>query len=178
MAEGANISNYLLAGGTLIAALFVAVQAWYARVAYVEASETRFLEKKLDICLQNFDEAARLDVALRLAVPGMADQEAWPPKIIVEDGARLAVLQRDVVPPLNALEAGLTKASVLGQLDKYRAYLAQRLEGLSKRLMDMTPTVVAAGSEETKGAFAALSDFLGAQYSVFTGCRLVAEGKA
>lgn len=174
------MSNYLLAGSTLVAAIFVAVQAWYARVAFVEASETRLLEKKLDICFENFDEAADLDTALRLAAPGMALEDTWPPRIVVEDARRLGTIQADVVPKLNALEAGLAKASILGELDKHRAYLAQQLRGLSKRLLDIVPARVGQDKmdEEIDAVFATLSDFLGAQYLVFTGCRLVAEGEA
>lgn len=55
----------IFAGSTLLATLFVAMQAWYARVAFVEASQTRLLENKLDLCFENFDDAAALDLALR-----------------------------------------------------------------------------------------------------------------
>lgn len=178
MADAAIISNYILAGGTLLAATFVAVQAWTARTAYIEANETRFLEKKLEICFDNFDEAAGLDAALRRALPDMMTQAEWPPRIVVETPAKLVQVQRDVVPGLNALESGLTKASVLGPLDKYRAYLAQQLRGLSKRLLDITPDRIGTDDKDTGAVFATLSEFLGAQYSVFTGCRLIAEGKA
>ncbi|MDJ0825939.1 MAG: hypothetical protein QNJ16_10595 [Rhodobacter sp.] len=174
---GATASNFILAGGTLLAALFVAIQAFYARSSYVEAEASKFLERKLDICFQNFDDAARLDAALRLAVPGMATQDTWPPKVVVETPEALAALQREVVPMLDALDAGLTKATVLDQLDKYRAYLAQQIRGLSKRLLDLTPAQLGPENEQTKATLAVLSDFLGAQYSVFTGCRLIAEGK-
>ncbi len=176
--NGAILSNYVLAGGTLLAASFVAVQAYYARSSFVEGEATRFLERKLDLCFENFDDAARLDAALRLAVPGMAMQRTWPPRVVVETGAKLAAVQSDVVPALDALEAGLTKARVLGGLDKYRAYLAQQVRGLSKQVMDLTPAALGPENETTTAIFARLSDFLGAQYSVFTGCRLVAEGKA
>ena len=173
-------SNLLLAGSTLVAAIFVAVQAWYARVAYVEAAETRLLEKKLDICFDNFDAAADLDAALRSSAPGMALDENWPPKVVVGNAAQLSVLQQSVVPKLNALESGLAKASILGALDKHRAYLSQQVRGLSKRLLDIAPSRIGQDKmdAEIDAVFAALSDFLGAQYSVFTGCRLVAEGKA
>jgi hypothetical protein len=58
MTVAAGRANALvLSLSTLAAALFVAVQAWYARVAFVEASETRLLEDKLDLCFQNFDAA-------------------------------------------------------------------------------------------------------------------------
>lgn len=178
MGDSAPWPNYLLAIGTIVAALFVAVQAWYARIAYVETSQTRFLERALDICFDNFDQAARLDAALRYDLPDMAVTEGWPPKIAVTQGADLERLQRAVIPHLDALEAGLTKASVLGPLDKFRAYLAQQSRGLSKRLLDIRPEGLSPQTEDTRAAFAALSDFFGAQYSVFTGCRLVAEGKA
>ena len=177
MAASPHMSNYILAGGTLLAALFVAIQAFYARTSYVEASQTRFLEKKLDICFENFDAAAALDASLRVAAPEMMMQEVWPPRVEVKDAERLAAVQLRVVPRLDALQAGLTKASVLGDLDKYRAYLAQQLRGLSKRVLDVSPVQVADQSDDTKAVFAALSDFIGAQYSVFTGCRLIAEGK-
>ena len=59
MVTAANFSNYTLAAGTLVAALFVAVQAYYARSSYVEGEATRFLERKLDICFENFDAAAQ-----------------------------------------------------------------------------------------------------------------------
>ncbi|MEO1733223.1 MAG: hypothetical protein AAFR45_06295 [Pseudomonadota bacterium] len=173
-------SNILLAGSTLLAAVFVAVQAWYARVAFVDASETRLLEKKLDICFENFDQAAALDAALRAAAPDMALEEQWPPRIVVNDPIALRRVQGQVVPRLNALESGLAKASILGDLDKHRAYLAQELLGLSKRLLDIVPSRIGQDKmdAEIDDVFATLSEFLGAQYSVFTGCRLVAEGKA
>lgn len=177
MPDAQTVSNYTLAAGTLLAATFVAIQAWYARSSFVEGEATRFLERKLDICFDNFDDAARLDAALRLAVPGMAMQETWPPKVKVETPQALATLQGDVIPTLNALDAGLTKASVLGGLDKYRAYLAQQIGGLSKKVQDLTPADLAPENQKTEAVLATLSDFLGAQYSVFTGCRLIAEGK-
>lgn len=175
---GRDAPTLVLAGSTLVAALFVAVQAWYARTSFVEASATRFLERKLDICFENFDAAAQLDVALRSALPEMAAQEDWPPRLEVTTPARLALLQREVVPRLDALDAGLTKASVLESLDKYRAYLAQQVRGLSKRLLDISPADLSRETKDTHAVFAALSEFLGGQYQVLTGCRLVAEGKA
>lgn len=173
-------TNLILAASTLVAAVFVAVQAWYARISFVEASETRFLERKLDTCFANFDSAAALDAALRRAAPGMALDDSWPPRIVVESPDHLTRLQIDVVPKLDALEASLTKAEILGELDRFRAYLAQQLRGLSKRLLDISPARIGeAGMDKEIGAVTtALSDFIGAQYSVFTGCRLVAEGKA
>jgi len=175
---GGATSNFILAGGTLLAAIFVAVQAFYARSSFVEGEASRFLERKLDICFENFDDAARLDAALRLAVPGMVAQETWPPKVVIDTPASLALVQRDVVPILDALDAGLTKATVLDTLDKHRAYLAQQLRGLSKRLLDLTPAQLSPDNPEAATALRLLSDFLCAQYSVFTGCRLIAEGKA
>ncbi|MFC3615735.1 hypothetical protein ACFORG_18425 [Lutimaribacter marinistellae] len=173
-------SNLLLAGSTMVAAIFVAVQAWYARVAFVEASETRLLEKKLDICFENFDAAAKLDAALRGVTTDAMLEEQWPPQIVLEDAGTLRALQGTVVPRLNSLESGLAKASILGALDKHRAYLAQQLQGLSKRLLDVVPA--RSGQTEMDSEIGAvmstLSEFLGAQYSVFAGCRLVAEGKA
>ncbi|MDJ0626932.1 MAG: hypothetical protein QNJ44_01630 [Rhodobacter sp.] len=178
MINSPHFSNYLLAIGTLVAALFVAVQAWYARTTFVQSSETRFLEKKLEICFENFDAAAQLDTALRSSVPAMMDQEIWPPRVEIADAEQLDRIQRDVVPKIDYLEAGLTKASVLGPLDKFRGYLAQRVRGLSKGLLDLTPNDLGEGNATTAAVLAALSEFLGAQYQVFTGCRLLAEGKA
>ncbi|MEM8633307.1 MAG: hypothetical protein AAGF74_18975 [Pseudomonadota bacterium] len=173
-------ANLLLAGSTLVAALFVAIQAWYARVTYVEQSQSRLLQEKLDLCFDNFDAAAALDQSLRSAAPGLDMQAQWPPEISVETGFELSRLQREVVPRLDDLESGLLKASILGPLDKYRAYLAQELSGLSKRLLDVAPGRLGeeAMDREVNAVFATLSEFLGAQYSVFTGCRLVAEGTA
>ncbi len=177
MPDGATFSNYVLAGGTLVAAAFVAVQAYYARSSYVEAEATRFLERKLDICFENFDAAARLDAALRLVVPGMAAQDSWPPMVAIQTPAQLTALQREVVPQLDALQAGLTKATVLGGLDKHRAYLAQQSNGLSKYILDLAPTQLGGEDGHATEVFAKLSDFIGAQYSVFTGCRQIAEGR-
>ena len=177
MISSANASNYILAGGTMLAAIFVAVQAWYARSTFLEGEATRVLERKLDHCFDNFDQAAQLDSALRLASPGMDMQETWPPMVVVKTPQKLAAIQSDVVPKIDALESGLTKASVLGGLDKYRDYLAQQVRGLSKQLLDLNPAQFDPENDETKAVFAKLSDFLGAQYSVFTGCRLIAEGK-
>jgi hypothetical protein len=177
MITNANASNYILAGGTLLAAIFVAVQAWYARSTFLEGEATRVLERKLDLCFDNFDQAAQLDSALRVATPDMDMQEKWPPMVKVETRQQLELIHSSVVPKVDALESGLTKASVLGGLDKYRDYLAQQVRGLSKQLLDVSPTRLDPENEETKAVFARLSEFLGAQYSVFTGCRLIAEGK-
>ena len=174
---GSTISNFMLAGGTLLAAIFVAIQAYYARSSYVEADATRFLERKLDICFENFDDAARLDAMLRVTVPSMADQDVWPPKVEINTGATLFQVQTKVVPLLDKLTAGFTKASVLGGLDKHRDYLAARIEGLSKQLLDISPDDIAKPTEATTLTFAKLSDFIGAQYSVFTGCRMIARGE-
>ena len=171
--------NMVLAGSTLVAAIFVAVQAFYARNAFVAAQESRLLEKKLELCLENFDAAAALDRALRQAAPGPGIEEHWPPKLMVESEARVSALQRTVVPRLDDFQSGLAKASILGPLDKYRAYLAQKLEGLSKGLLDIPAGQAGQGglTDDNLAVIAALSEFLGAQYTVFTGCRLVAEGE-
>ena len=161
----------------MIAAAFVAVQAYYARSSYVEGEATRFLERKLDICFENFDSASRLDASLRLAVPGMVAQEIWPPRVVIETPEQLTALKREVVPHLAQLQAGLTKATVLDGLDKYRGFLAQQLEGLSKNVLDLTPEQLNPDDAHGTSVLAKLSDFIGAQYSVFTGCRLIAEGK-
>ncbi len=175
--RGSNISGYMLGAGTLLAALFVAIQAYYARSSHVEADATRFLERKLDICFENFDVAARLDAMLRVTVPKMMEQEVWPPKVEISSADVLSEVQTKVVPLLDTLTAGFTKASVLGGLDKHRAYLSQRVNGLSKQILDLRPADLAADNEETQATLAKLSDFLGAQYSVFTGCRMIAKGE-
>lgn len=178
MKMGGDPSTIVLAGSTFLAAAFVAVQAFYARTSYVEGEATRFLERKLDICFDNFDAAARIDAALRQTMPGMTAPDAWPPKIRVENPEVLARVKTEIVPLLDRLEAGLTKAQVLGGLDKYRAYLGQQLRGLSKQLLDMNPATLAPGNTANAAVFNKLSEFIGAQYAVFTGCRLVAEGKS
>lgn len=172
-------STFVLATSTFLAATFVAVQAFYARTSYVEGEATRLIERKLDICFDNFDAAARIDAALRQSVPGMAAGQAeWPPKIRVTTPEVLMTVKREIVPLVDRLEAGLTKARVLGGLDKYRAYLNQRLRGLSKQILDLSPASLGDDNPETKAVFDKLSEFIGAQYAVFTGCRLVAEGKS
>ena len=173
-------SNLLLAVSTLIAAIFVGAQAWVARVAFVEASETRLLEKKLDICFQNFDAAVALDGELRALSPGIGTDEAWPPRVEVMEGRDIVRLQGRIVPLLNGLESSLAKASILGPLDRFREFLSGRLEGLSQRLLMISPARLedAVTAEELGDILDSLSDFLGAQYSVFEGCRLVADGDA
>ena len=173
-------SNLILALSTLVAALFVAVQAWYARVAFVEGSETRLLEKKLDICFQNFDAAVALDSELRALSPGIGVDEGWPPKVSVMGGRDLAILQERVVPQLNGLDSSLAKASILGPLDRFRNFLMGRADGLSQRLLMVSPARMgeAKTDAELTNILETLSDFLGAQYSVFEGCRLVAKGEA
>ena len=171
-------SNLLLAVSTLVAALFVAVQAWYARVAFVEESETRLLEKKLDICFENFDAAVDLDGALRALTPGIGLDEGWPPRVSVMHPQELVAIQVQVVPLLNGLESSLAKASILGPLDRFRVYLSGQAEGLSQRLSVISPARL--GDEDMDAELASilekLSEILGAQYSVFEGCRLVATG--
>ena len=172
-------SNMILAISTLVAALFVAVQAWYARVAFVEAQETRLLEKKLDICFENFDAAVALDAQLRALSPGIGTDEAWPPRVEVMEPQDLVRIQSKIVPLLNSFESSLAKASILGSLDRFRLYLTGQLDGLSQRLLIISPARL--HEEETDAEmsdiFDTLSDFLGAQYSVFEGCRLVTEGE-
>jgi len=171
-------ANGLLAASTLVAALFVAVQAWYARVTFVEAASTRLLEDNLDLCFENFDAAVGLDMALRQAASRGGLSE-WPPRIIIEDAETLLRVQAAVVPHLNALEASLAKASIVGRLDKYRDYLADRVRGLSKRLLDIVPSRIGeqAMDDEITSVFTHLGDFLGGQYMVFTGCRMFADGE-
>lgn len=174
---GSNFSNVMLGVGTMLAAIFVAVQAYYARSSFVQADESRFLERKLDICFENFDEAARLDAMLRSTVPSMMEQEVWPPRVEINSAEKLVEVQAKVVPLLDGLTAGFTKASVLDTLDKYRAYLEQQLNGLSKRIIDLRPEQILAKTDEAEAVLKQLSEFVGAQYSVFTGCRLIAHGK-
>ncbi len=172
-------SNILLAVSTLIAAIFVGAQAWVARVAFVESSETRFLEKKLDICFQNFDAAVALDAELRALTPGIGEDEGWPPRVSVMDGPELVRIQDRVVPLLNSFESSLAKASILGSTDRFRLFLGGQLEGLSQRLLTVSPARLGEpeADAELTNILETLSDFLGAQYSVFEGCRLVAEGE-
>lgn len=172
-------SSIILAVSTMIAALFVAVQAWYARVAFVEASETRLLEKQLDICFENFDAAVAVDTTLRATTPGAVAEDVWPPQIMLSDAEELQRLQQAVVPVLNDLESGLTKAVILGPLDRHRAYLSQQISGLSERLLRVNPSLVANSDMNTEvdAILKKLSEFLGAQYLVQAGCRLVAQGE-
>lgn len=176
----APASNILLAVSTLVAAIFVGAQAWVARVSFVESSETRLLEKKLDICFENFDAAVALDGELRALTPGIGEDEGWPPQVSVMDAQELVAIQERVVPLLNRLESSLAKASILGPPDRFRAFLAGRVEGLSQRLLMLSPARMDedATTSELINILETLSDFLGAQYSVFEGCRLVAEGEA
>jgi hypothetical protein len=171
-------ANTILAISTLVATIFVALQAWYARVAYVSAAETRLLEDKLDLCFDNFDAAAALDAELRSLTPGSGADEEWPPRIDVMSGAHLAALHNQIVPLLNRLETSLAKASILGEPDRFRLFLTGQIKGLAPRLMALSPARI--GEPETNAELdeilTTLSDFLGAQYAVFEGCRLVAEG--
>lgn len=173
-------STTILAVSTLVAALFVAVQAWYARVAFVEASRTRLLEQKLDLCFQSFDAAAGLDRELRGLSPGFGADEVWPPEVIVMDAPQLVEIQERIVPRLDQLQTAIGKASILGPLDRFREYLYGKLDGLSRDLLMSSPAQL--GTEEGRADLAivldTLSEFFGAQYSVFEGCRLVAEGEA
>ena len=173
-------SNLLLAISTLIAAIFVGVQAWVARTAFVEASDTRLLEKKLEICFENFDAATALDAELRGLTPGIGMDEGWPPKVSVTNPQMLVRIQTGVVPLLNRFESSLAKATILGPPDRFRAYLMGRAEGLSQRLLMVSPARLDEPDTEAEldDILAALSEFLGAQYSVFEGCSLVAQGNA
>lgn len=169
----------LLAISTLIAAIFVAVQAWYARGAFVESTRTRLLEQKLDLCFQSFDAAVALDGELRALSPGFGADEVWPPKVTVMDAPKLVEIQDHVVPRLNQLQTAIGKASILGPLDRFRAYLDGELDGLSEDLLMASPAQL--GTEDGRAGLAdilnTLSEFFGAQYSVFEGCRLVAKGE-
>ncbi|MXQ07773.1 hypothetical protein GQ651_07930 [Alphaproteobacteria bacterium GH1-50] len=173
-------SNFLLALSTLIAAIFVGAQAWIARTALVEASETRLLEKKLDICFENFDAATALDAELRALTPGVGEDEEWPPSVSVMEPQTLVLIQSNIVPLLNQLESSLAKATILGEPDRFRLYLAGQAQGLSQQLMMISPARL--DEPETEAALTeildTLSEFLGAQYSVFEGCSLVAAGDA
>ena len=173
-------TGVLLIISTLVAAMFVAVQALYARVAYVEVSETRLLESKLDACFDNFDAAQSLDTALRVIGPGAGNVDDWPPKVVVSNASQVAAIKVNIVPMLNALEGGLMKASILGPLDKERSYLMQHLGGLSERLLKVDPTKIGDDAMDRKvgSVFTELSEFLGAQYLVIAGCRLLAERKS
>jgi hypothetical protein len=173
-------TGIILALSTLVAALFVAVQAWYARVAFVETERTRLLEKKLDICFQNFDAAVALDGALRDLSPGFGMHEVWPPKVDVMNAPELVEIQIRVVPMLNAFQSSLAKASILGPLDRFREYLSGEVEGLSGDLQNLSPALLGTpeGTVEIDAVLGRLAEFFGAQYSVFEGCRLVAGGEA
>lgn len=172
-------SAIVIALSTLAAALFVAVQAWYARVAYVEMERTRLLEKKLEVCFQNFDAAVELDATLRDLAPGFGKNEVWPPRIGAMSATDIAEIQARVVPLLNGLQSGLAKASILGPLDKFRVYLTGQADGLSAELLDLSPAQIATpeGQSEVDAVLKRLSEFFGAQYSVFEGCRSVAAGE-
>lgn len=172
-------SNLVLALSTLVAAIFVGAQAWVARVAFVEGTETRFLEKKLDICFENFEAAISLDAELRALTPGSGEDEEWPPQVSVMDAGTLVDIQERVVPLINRFELSLAKATILGEPDRFRAFLADQADGLSQRLLMVSPSRLgnAESDAELSEIFDDLSDFLGAQYTVFEGCRLVAAGE-
>jgi hypothetical protein len=179
MESSGRFVGIVLAISTLAAALFVAVQAWYARVQFVETERTRLLEKKLDICFQNFDAAVAVDGALRALSPGFGVNEVWPPKVEVMDAPKLVAIQDEVVPVLNGFQSSLAKASILGPLDRFRTYLSDQVEGLSAELLNLSPAQLddATGQAEIDEVLHRLSEFFGAQYSVFEGCRLVARGE-
>jgi hypothetical protein len=172
------LATVALAISSTVATLFLAYQAVLARTTYVEATESRFLEKKMEICFDNFDSAVRLDAALRQADPSILSSDDWPPKVRVRNAADVERLKALVIPRLDELEAGLTKAEVLGGVDVHRQYLAQKLRGLSKSLLDLRAGYVLENvSTEGRAILDDLSEFIGAQYPVFTGCRMVALGE-
>lgn len=172
-------SNTILAISTLIAALFVAMQAWYARGAFVEASRTRLLEQKLELCFQSFDAAVALDGELRDLAPGFGIDEVWPPEVTAMDAPKLVEIQERIVPKLNLLHTTISKASVLGSLDRFRSYLLGELDGLSEELLMASPSQLRTeeGREQLDDVLNDLGEFFGAQYPVFEGCRLVAQGE-
>ena len=170
-------ATFWIALSTVAAAVFVAIQAWYARVQVVEASETRLLEKELDICFESFDSAAALDAELKaLARQGM-QPEVWPPEVMATSAGELLKFQRGVPQLLASLETGLMKADVLGGLDKHRAYLLQQISGLGERLSSLNPSLANAAEPdlEIMSVFSSLSEFIGAQYLVYEGCKTVAQ---
>lgn len=183
MIPGADGSSWLgsatfwIAVSTVFAAVFVAIQAWYAREQVVEASSARMLEQQLDICFETFDAATALDGELRqLAREGM-HADVWPPKVMADSPADIVKFQLRVPPLLAGLENGLLKASVLGPLDRYREFLAQKITGLSEKLLTLNPNLAgkATPDEQVKEVFAVLSEFVGGQYLINEGCKTVAQ---
>jgi hypothetical protein len=174
--EGAFSPNLWVAASTLIAAAFVAVQAWYARVAFVEASASRLLENKLDACFDSYDAAAALDAELRAVSGDPDDPERWPPTVVPQSRAQALVVQDRVVPAVERLDALLMKSSILGPLGTERAYLLQNVTGLGERLRAIDPGRVVRNTQdgEVLSAFASLSELIGAQHLVLLGCRDVA----
>lgn len=168
----------VLVFSTLLAAIFVAVQAFYARTALVNAQSNRLLESRVAACFDNFDAAVALDSELRLLAPGANSEANWPPMLVIASPDQVLALQRRVLPLLDALEASLVKASILGPLDRYRAYLSGRINGLGPRLLMLDPQSIAAPQMhgEAVAVLARLSDFLGAQYQISEGCRTIAGG--
>ncbi|WP_068115049.1 hypothetical protein [Tropicimonas marinistellae] len=170
-------ATFWIAVSTVAAAIFVAIQAWYARVQVVEASNSRILEQQLDICFETFDAATLLDGELRQLAREGAHAAEWPPMVRAESAAELVRFQRRVPPLLAGLENGLMKAAVLAPLDKNRAYLAQQITGLGERLLTLNPALAgkADPDAQVKDVFARLSEFVGAQYLVGEGCKTVAQ---
>jgi hypothetical protein len=170
-------ATFWIAISTVFAAVFVAIQAWYARVQVVEASETRLLERELDICFGSFDAAGALDTELKaLAREGM-QPEVWPPQVMARSAAEMVKFQNSVPPLLSALENGLMKAAIVGPLDDHRAFLMQKISGLGEKLSSLNPSMAAQAQPdpEVKLVFASLSEFVGAQYLVYEGCKTVAQ---
>lgn len=170
-------TNFWVAFSTLLAAIFVALQTWYARVAFVDASETRLLQTRLDTCFENFDAATRLDQELRELAREGAHPEVWPPMIMADTETELRRYQERVPPLLASLENGLMKASIFGALDAPRSYLSQHIAGLGERLVTLDPAAAARpeAQAQVRSLFATLSEFIGAQYLVFEGCKTVAQ---
>ncbi|MGB0658901.1 MAG: hypothetical protein ACPGNV_01890 [Mangrovicoccus sp.] len=169
--------NFWVAASTLLAALFVAVQAWYARVAFVEASSTRLLQARLDACFDNYDAASALDAELR-SISGDPDApEAWPARVVPLSPAQGVVVHNQILPAVERLEASLMKSSILGPLGKERDYLLQHISGLGQRIRLIPPSQITRQSENSdlRAVFASLSEFIGAQHLILLGCRKVTE---
>ena len=170
-------ATFWIALSTVFAAVFVAIQAWYARVQVVEAAETRLLEKELDICFANFDAAGALDAELRVLAREGMHPDVWPPKVMAGTAEELVAFQTRVPPLLSTLENGLMKAAIVGRLDDHRSFLMQKIAGLGERLSSLNPSLAetAQPDPEVKSVFASLSEFVGAQYLVYEGCKTVAQ---
>ncbi|PRY21510.1 hypothetical protein CLV78_109123 [Aliiruegeria haliotis] len=170
-------ATFWIAVSTVAAAIFVAIQAWYARAQVVAESSSRVLEQRLDICFDTVDAAGQLDAELRqLAREGM-HADTWPPRVMAGSSEELIRFQTRVPPLLSELENGLMKAEILGTLDTHRAYLEQQISGLGEQLLSLNPRLADAAEPhpEVERVFTSLSEFIGAQYLVHEGCRTVAQ---